>query len=315
MKKIFKRSSPTMKQKESKKLDVTQIPRLISRQDWKGLLYMLANIKPAVSEYLHTEDNSQYDEAPPKETILHLCCRFHPPLDILFGFYECNPKALFTADQWGRFPIHTACRCGASFDIIALFLMKVGKGLLTAQDKTGKTPLHLMCEYFMHEYDPMLGDADGIPPQDAMVEIIRRMYATSPSIVNIEDDEGSTALEIAIECDAPLMVVKKLQKASERDLKARRYGQESHEHMRDQFQKEVSSKREMLEEDTTTLLQKAVLDLSIMSDKQMDDSTEEHPASKDAPAKSASSSKHHFLSLSMLSRGSNKQNTTRAHAA
>jgi ankyrin repeat protein len=314
MKKIFKRSSPTTKQKASKKLDVSRIPHLISRQDWRALRYMFANIKPAMSAYICVEDNAQDDDAPPKETIMHLCCRFYPPLDILFGLYECNPKALFTADQWGQFPLHTACRCGASFDIIALFLMKESKDLLTAQDKIGKTPLHLMCEYFMQSYDPMLGDADGISPQDAMLEIIQRMYAASTSIVNIEDDEGSTALEIAIECGAPLTVVKKLQKASERDWKARRFGQESHEQMRNQFQKQLSSKREMLEEDTSALLQQAVLALS-MSDKQVDDSSEEHPASTDAPTKSASSSKHHFLSLSMLLRGSNKQNTTRAHAA
>jgi len=55
-----------------------------------------------------------------------------------------------------------------------------------------------------------------------MVESVRALIKAAPDAVNIEDNEETTVIESAISTDAPYDAVRAIQKASERDWKARK---------------------------------------------------------------------------------------------
>lgn len=244
MKKISKRSINS----KAKKADVYAIPRLITKQDWKTLRHILTTFPKEVIDFMKkTESGSIGTSAP--ETMMHLCCRYHPPLDVIHAIYDCHPEAILKADEMGRFPIHTACRCGASLYVVCFLIEYSSEAIMTAQDRRGKTPLHLCSQHYLQLYDPLLGGAGNISGYDAILEVVKRLCAKAPDVINMEDDEEQTALEIAIEVGAPLKVVKKLQKLSEKDWKARRGLQHSHDDMRQHFYSQMDNKRKILEQD------------------------------------------------------------------
>ncbi|KAM0885412.1 hypothetical protein ACQ4PT_030346 [Festuca glaucescens] len=94
---------------------------------------------------------------------------------------KANPAALYQADKEGFFPIHVAASVGAS-DVIRFLLQKHpdNAGL---RDAKGKTFLHVATE-------------------KARREIVRYAcgygYPSLPWILNIQDNDGNTALHLAI---------------------------------------------------------------------------------------------------------------------
>ena len=294
--------------RENIAMDVNLIPQLISEQNWRSLRYMLSTGLNDVVEYVKADSTSDA----PEESILHWCCRFHPPLDVLQVFYECDPQAADQADQAGRFAIHTACRFGASCNAIEFLIKMTNVAALKAQDKTGKTPLHLTCEHFMRNYDPLLNRDEGISAEEAFIDIVRMLCLDAPDVVNIEDDEDQTALEIAIESGAPLKVVKRLQKTSEKDWRARRGGPGSHADMQKQFQIQTDSKRFLPENenDVLSLLSEAAA-LSLSVSKVDDD----EKRGDDEKCGDGSSSQKETAKKLLLAIKPRHKKSTRAHAA
>ena len=180
------------------------------------------------------------------ETILHLCCRFYPPCDILRAIYECNPQAVDQVDETGRFPIHVACFGGASLKVIEFLIEKTSQLAATAQDATGKTTLHLTCEYYVWNYNPLWKKARDISAEDAVIDVVKMLCDQYPDMVNIDDDEGRVAIETAIEFESSIKVIKAIQKASAKDWRIRRDRQLSHSDVKEEFQFEMSSKRRIL---------------------------------------------------------------------
>ena len=116
------------------------------------------------------------------------------------------------------------------------------------KDTVGKTPLHLLCESYSSSADLSKGN-ESISPEDNMIESTKALIRAAPEVLNIEDDDGMTAVEYCIYSGAPYEAVRKIQKASEKDWKERKRkstpGQDSHLEIEEnliQEQKEIQKK-------------------------------------------------------------------------
>jgi ankyrin repeat protein len=122
-------------------------------------------------------------------------------------------EAIHFSDHLGRLPLHYACQHCASPHIVS-FLLHTDPSLACQQDITGKTPLHLACQYYVRSYCPYLQLKSSLSADDAAMAVIHEICESIPSAVNVEDVEGRTALEYAIEAGLPFNLVRKLQKTS-----------------------------------------------------------------------------------------------------
>lgn len=186
--------------------------RTIAQQDWDSIRKVLSTEsgKDALREGI---TSLGIDGA------LHFACRFHPPLDVIVSMAGIFPGAVLHCDKAGRYPLHIAAKWGAS-PLVLRFLVEEEPSVCGLQDETGKTPLHHICRSYGRNYS--IRKNDGRPLKESLVEVVRGLCKASPGTVNLEDNEDQTALELAIEADYDLKVVRTIQKACEKDWKQRR---------------------------------------------------------------------------------------------
>ena len=91
---------------------------------------------------------------------------------------------------------------------------------VSTKDSEGKTPIHHLCLHYVEAFRPN-NDLGDVSVEDCMLQAINVLLEADSSILTMEDDLEATALEYAIESNAPYRVVRRLQKASERFLKDR----------------------------------------------------------------------------------------------
>jgi ankyrin repeat protein len=307
IRKLCKRATPPWERE--RKAGVSQIPRLITEQDWTAIRFALSEKRKEVIEFLESNSNSpecSNQEDTQDQTVLNLCCRFHPPLDVVQAFHECNTNAINQADRAGRYPIHTACYHGASSAVIA-FLLQANQLAAETQDEMGKTPLHLTCEHYAKNFDPVLAKKHKSSKDEAIIEVTRLLCMVAPNTVNLEDDEDQSPLEIAIDSGAPLRMIKKLQKVSEKDWKDRR-GIGSHDNIRETLKLQVTDSRKRLE----MLAAAKVVDLSLS----LSDSKKVNPHSDNVLGTEAVLRSSGIIRNSMsISLKPRFRQATRAHAA
>lgn len=257
-------------------INVSEMPNLILNQKWKSMRRLLSFQRENIVEYT---DSWSSDDG---ETLLHWVCRFHPPLDILESIYVCSPKCIQQVDKLGRYPIHTACKYGASMIIIA-FLLKSCKLTASAQDEMGKTPLHLVAQYYFDNYAE--SSPDYIPAEKAMVEVVKILCLAAKNIVNLEDHNDMSALEIALEYSVPLKVLKAIQRASEKDWKARQSVYPCHDMIRCDMMKRQENSKRRLEHDTfdVTTAVATMAAVSSMEDKKQQFNGKHEKTNKNPP--------------------------------
>jgi hypothetical protein len=111
-----------------------KIHSYIANQKWSRL-----------HRYLDTEEgqlipaNSEEDQ----ETLLHLACQEHPPLDIIQRLQEANPSWISAKDQVQRLPLHVAAAKGAHPAVVQYLLELSPQDALSMKDISGRTPLQL----------------------------------------------------------------------------------------------------------------------------------------------------------------------------
>eukprot|EP00546_Thalassionema_frauenfeldii_P014848 CAMPEP_0178908782 /NCGR_PEP_ID=MMETSP0786-20121207/8115_1 /TAXON_ID=186022 /ORGANISM="Thalassionema frauenfeldii, Strain CCMP 1798" /LENGTH=162 /DNA_ID=CAMNT_0020580725 /DNA_START=392 /DNA_END=880 /DNA_ORIENTATION=+ len=127
----------------------------------------------------------------------------------------------------------------------------------------GKTPLHLLAQYYVENYVESLSDY--VPVEKAMVEVVKTVCVAAKDIVNLEDHNDMSALEIALECNAPLKVIKAIQRASEKDWKARQSVHSRHDLIRCDMMKRQENSKRRLEHDTFDVTEAAAAIASISS--------------------------------------------------
>jgi hypothetical protein len=91
---------------------------------------------------------------------------------------------------------------------------------VSAKDSEGKTPIHHVCLHYVDAFRPNNNSGD-VNVEDCMLQAIGILLEVDPSIVAVEDDLDVTALEYAIESNAPYRVVRRLQMATGKFWKER----------------------------------------------------------------------------------------------
>jgi len=187
---------------------------LIEVRDWIKLEYIFLS-NPTIFRFI-SKSISDCEELNGM-TLLHACLRYDPPLNILGKMIELYPQALAEKDCLGRTPLHVAAGSGASPLVLKLLTMNYPQAC-SVQDEDGKTPLHFACDATceLFEGDDQVQASPRGPPS---IDTVRVLLSGSLAAVTLEDFDEMNAVEYAIISDAPMEVVKLLQKASQRVLK------------------------------------------------------------------------------------------------
>jgi len=141
--------------------------------------------------------------------ILHMMCRFQPPLDLVELTVNTWPTLVNERDPGGNFPLHVASLYGSRSDVVK-YLLAVHKEAVMIPDDRGRLPLHLACRPIRwqpaNQSDKNPQDTDRresynaneiyIHAGSAVIDALCQQY---PHATNVEDCEGYNPLEIAIE--------------------------------------------------------------------------------------------------------------------
>ena len=146
-------------------------------------------------------------------------CRFMPPLDVVQSLQEIFPGSIAHVDEMGRQPLHLAIKWGASTEVIK-HLIKEHPSTLKKQDNMKNIPLHLACQFYLSNHHPLTTDSQSV---SSLLRILHRLILVAPSTVNVEDKNGTNALEYAIDANMDAVIINTLQKISEKDWKLRQH--------------------------------------------------------------------------------------------
>lgn len=190
---------------------------LINSRRWRVLREKLAAgaVASDVDDIMNIENSG--------ESILHAVCRKNPPVDIVTTIVSTFPSTVSQLNESNQYPIHIAAQCGALPKIIK-HLCACCPDASCLRDVAGKTPLHLACEHYLSSYRSM---KENMCPQEAMGETISTLTMKTLSVIHLEDGNGKTALEYAIDTGTDLVIVQRLQRDCERHMKevqAARFG-------------------------------------------------------------------------------------------
>ncbi|KAL7530743.1 hypothetical protein ACHAXR_006255 [Thalassiosira sp. AJA248-18] len=185
---------------------------IINDQNWIALRYAMINNPYAFQSFARTVSNSSELNG---LTILHACVRFDPPPHIVEILIELVPESPSCVDRLQRTPLHVAAGTRASFPIIKL-LAEAFPRACVIQDEDGMIPLHLACDSACELFE---GDGDSTrdPPS---YDVVAMLVHASPLSVLVEDLSDMSALEYAILSDAPIEVIKVLQKETVKQCQA-----------------------------------------------------------------------------------------------
>ena len=225
----------TSSRRRSKK--TLTLARLICTQEWELLENTLETNHCAIP----TDD--AIDRPISKQLLLHFACRFQAPLSSLILIANYFPESVEHADSIGRFPIHVASKWGALPDVCA-FLIGSNPSAAGIQDSLGKTPMHYIGEYYTRTYQYNAHAVGTL--EDNMKAVVKILKRAAPKSMNLEDDDEINAIEYAIEYDAPLSVIKSMQRTSRdgwRDMRQQCQGKKHSELEKDL--ERMSSKLQM----------------------------------------------------------------------
>ena len=123
------------------------------------------------------------------------------------------PGCLNEIDIDCRLPLHIATRWGASARVVRFLIKARPEGAFT-QDYFGKTPLHLTCKDYHSRFIPSYESEYPLTFKESMYRIVWALDQVAPDIVNIEDEDGRTALDYAITTQADKRVLLLLHRAT-----------------------------------------------------------------------------------------------------
>jgi len=149
-----------------------------------------------------------------QQSLLHLACNFSPPLYVARNLFELDTFNASRIDSKRRYPLHLALEHESAVEVIK-FLIESNKVAVEAQDVNGKTSLHMVVEQCAERRErskcDYLGDITSFVDTVDMLELISLLCDAVPSSPFIEDNNGMTALEYAIDVEADYELVKALQ--------------------------------------------------------------------------------------------------------
>lgn len=113
----------------------------------KSVKYIIRRKWRSLYRFLRTrEGKEQVKQTDPFGlTILSICVAHDPPIEILKQIIDIQPAIVNSSDVMGLSPLHMACKCGASSEIVTMLVQCHAKA--DAIDNSGRTPLHYAVEF------------------------------------------------------------------------------------------------------------------------------------------------------------------------
>jgi len=149
-----------------------------------------------------------------QQSLLHFACNFRPPLYVVRNLLEFDAFNASGIDSKRRYPLHLALEYESAVEVVK-FLIESNKAAVIAQDVYGKTPLHMVVlkcaekieRNELQDFGGIISFIDSVE----MLELILLLCDAVPSAPFVEDNNGMTALEYAIDVEADYELVKALQ--------------------------------------------------------------------------------------------------------
>ena len=199
--------SPPKPTKASPNITGKNVVDLIYSENWEKLrrilkkssLFRRFSCSKHSKSCLSTKKNSS--------TLLHIACKFNPPLDIVKSLIKSNPLAPHEMDCKERYPLHIACEYGCEFEVIQL-LTTSNPNAVKKIDIDCRSPYLLACRSYVKNSKWSSATKDLLKVLKKLDEIDTVMYA-------LEDIDDMTPLEYAVEAELSMRVITYIQQITE----------------------------------------------------------------------------------------------------
>lgn len=202
-------SSPSSSSSSSSSRRLPSLLQLILSSQWN-------QVKRILSNKTSTEIADEYFQHPQYKEhggLFHMACRSNPPIEIIELFADLFPEEMFKLDKDGQSPLHVAVACSAKPGIIRM-LIEFDPEMVNTADAHGRTPLHYACKSY---FQNCRGKFQRAVCESWTLTVIRALCRSTSSSINMEDVDGMTAMEYAIESEVDLRIIKYLQRVCQMD--------------------------------------------------------------------------------------------------
>mmetsp|Transcript_15216 Transcript_15216/g.21619 ORF Transcript_15216/g.21619 Transcript_15216/m.21619 type:complete len:262 (-) Transcript_15216:1294-2079(-) len=186
----------------------TYLSRLIAKKKWDAVSHTLTS--STSNEEIEIDAKGTINQ----DNILHFALRFHAPLHIVELLYNHYPQCVDKPDGTGKFCTHVAAKYSALPDVMAYVISK-NPAAAGCPDNHRKCPIHYVAEFYI-KHSIRYQDQNETT-EELMLQVVRILKHTAPQSFNLEDEDERNAIEIAIESDVGIRVVKMMQRAARDD--------------------------------------------------------------------------------------------------
>jgi len=182
----------------------------MKRQAW-GVMLTLNGEKEPTSLTLALDVASQFNT----NCILHEAIELGTATHLLIQLATRFPILLSQIDGKGRYPLHVACKHGASKEFAKLCI-DMNPSAVTTTDIEGNDPIHLLCKgtwkgCWHHHKDKQTAETAKFVDHHMRSILWMLHNAGTPSSVVFEDEKGVGLIEHAIEAHLSEFFIKELQ--------------------------------------------------------------------------------------------------------
>jgi len=181
--------------------------RLILKRNWHAVSLALTSTS---DDEIEIDENGVINE----ENIVHFALRFHAPLYVIELLSKRYPQCFSKPDVTGKFCIHVAAKYSAHPDVMAYIISK-NRAAAGCPDNLGKCPIHYVAEFYLKH--SIRYQDQYMTTEELMLEVVRLFKQVAPQSFNLEDQDERNPIEIAIENDVGIKVIKMMQRTARDD--------------------------------------------------------------------------------------------------
>lgn len=185
----------------------TSLCRLIFKRKWDAIALVLTSTSDGEIEI---DENGAIDE----DNVIHFALRFHAPLYIVELLSNSYPQCVNKPDDTGKFCTHVAAKYSALPNVMA-YIISINPAAAGITDNQGMCPIHYVAEFYLKH--SIRYQDQYMTSEELMLEVVRLLKQAAPQSFHLEDQDERNPIEIAIENDVGLRVIKMMQRTSRDD--------------------------------------------------------------------------------------------------
>ena len=185
----------------------TSLSNLIATKNWYAVSLALSSTS---DEEIEIDANGAINQ----DNILHFALRFHAPLHVVDLLCNRYPQCVNKPDNTGKLCTHVAAKYSALPDVMA-FIISKNPAAAGCPDNHGKCPIHYVAEFYSKHcirYEDLY-----VTTEDFMLQVVRLLKQAAPQSFNLEDEDERNPIEIAIDNDVGIRVIKMMQRTARDD--------------------------------------------------------------------------------------------------